>query len=112
VIATGVVANGAQWKDYKGYLNRMMLTVQGRWDRLSIDRKGEAPTGTRIVVRFTLDAKGGIAEILDVESTSDEAGKQCCLTAITSSAPYDRWTSEMIAALGSSQEISFSFYYE
>jgi hypothetical protein len=65
-----------------------------------------------VTVKFTMNSKGEITEILDVENTSTEQGKQSCLSAITLTAPYGQWTDDMIAILGNSQEMTFRFYYE
>jgi hypothetical protein len=65
-----------------------------------------------VTVKFTLDSKGKITEILQVESTSTEQGKQSCVSAITLTAPYGDWTDDMIAMLGNSQDLTFVFYYE
>jgi hypothetical protein len=59
-----------------------------------------------------MDLHGKITEILDVESTSSEQGKQSCVSAITLTAPYGDWTDDMIAVLGNSQELTFRFYYQ
>jgi hypothetical protein len=59
-----------------------------------------------------MDLHGKITEILDVESTSSEQGKQSCVSSITLTAPYGDWTDDMIAVLGNSQELTFRFYYQ
>jgi len=37
---------------------------------------------------------------------------RACVSAITTRAPYGDWTDDMIAVLGSEQEMTFSFYYQ
>jgi hypothetical protein len=64
------------------------------------------------MIKFTLDQHGKVAEILDVQNNSSELGKQSCVSAITMSAPFGEWTEEMIAALGSSQDLTFRFYFQ
>jgi hypothetical protein len=59
-----------------------------------------------------MDLHGKITEIVSVESTSSEQGKQSCLTAITMTAPYGDWSDDMIAVLGTSQDLTFDFYYQ
>jgi hypothetical protein len=63
-------------------------------------------------VKFTLDSKGRVTEILDVENNSSEQGKASCVSAITLTAPYGDWTPDMIAVLGNSQNFTFQFYYQ
>ncbi len=108
----GPVAYSAKWSSYGAYLHKMMEAIQIQWDRILIDSRTEPPSGSYVTVKFTMDSKGRVTEILDVESTSSEQGKQSCISAITLTAPYGDWTEDMIAVLGNSQELTFRFYYE
>jgi hypothetical protein len=108
----GPVAVSAKWSNYGAYLHKMMEAIQIQWDRILIDSRTEPPSGTSVTVKFTMDLHGKITEIIDVNSTSSEQGKQSCLTAITMTAPYGDWTDDMIAVLGNSQELTFVFYYQ
>jgi hypothetical protein len=108
----GPVAYSAKWSSYGAYLHKMMEAIQIQWDRILIDSRTEPPAGSYVTVKFTMDSKGRITQILEVESTSSEQGKQSCITAITMTAPYGDWTDDMIAVLGNSQDLTFRFYYE
>ena len=108
----GRVAFSAKWSNYGAYLHKMMEAIQIQWDRILIDSRTQPPSGSYVTVKFTMDSHGKITEILDVESTSSEQGKQSCVSAITMTAPYGEWTDDMIAILGQSQELTFRFYYE
>ena len=108
----GPVAFSAKWSNYGAYLHKMMEAIQIQWDRILLDSRTEPPSGSYVTVKFTMDSKGRITEILDVESTSSEQGKQSCVSAITLTAPYGDWTDDMIAVLGNSQELTFRFYYQ
>jgi hypothetical protein len=108
----GPVAYSAKWSAYGEYLHRMMEAIQIQWDRILIDSHTEPPSNTTVTVKFSIDTHGKISEILNVESTSSEQGKQSCISAITLTAPYGEWTPDMIAVLGDSQELTFQFYYQ
>jgi hypothetical protein len=108
----GPVAVSAKWSNYGAYLHKMIEAIQIQWDRILTESRTEPPSNTVVTVKFTMDSKGKITEILNVESTSSEQGKQSCLTAITMTAPYGDWTDDMIAVLGTSQELTFQFYYQ
>lgn len=108
----GPAAYSAKWSSYGAYLHKMMEAIQIQWDRILIDSRTEPPSGTSVKIKFTLDSKGKITEIMDVDNNSSEQGKQSCLTAITMTAPYGEWTPDMIAMLGESQELTFVFYYQ
>jgi hypothetical protein len=90
----------------------MMEAIQIQWDRILIESRTEPPSNTVVTVKFTLDFHGKVTSIVDIKNTSDEQGKQSCLDAITTTAPYGEWTDDMIATLGSSQELTFQFYYQ
>jgi len=108
----GPVAYSAKWSKYGEYLHKMMEAIQIQWDRILIDSRTEPPSDTHVVIKFTMDLHGKITEIVSVESTSSEQGKQSCLTAITMTAPYGDWSDDMIAVLGTSQDLTFDFYYQ
>jgi hypothetical protein len=90
----------------------MIEAIQVQWERILIESRTEPPSGTTVTVKFTMDSKGRITEILDVENNSSEQGKASCISAITNTAPYGDWTDDMIAVLGNSQELTFKFYYQ
>ena len=108
----GPVAYSSKWSKYGEYLHKMMEAIQIQWDRILLDSRTEPPSGTHVVVKFTMDLHGRITDIAEVETTSSEQGKQSCLTAITMTAPYGDWSDDMIAVLGTSQELTFDFYYQ
>jgi hypothetical protein len=108
----GPVAYSAKWSAYGAYLHKMMEAIQIQWDRILLDSHTEPPSGTYVTIKFTLDLHGKVTEIMDVENSSSEQGKQSCLSAITLTAPYGDWTDDMIAVLGNSQELTFQFYYQ
>jgi hypothetical protein len=107
----GMVACDAKWSSYGPYLSRMMEAVHGEWDRTLIDSRVAPPPGSHVTVKFTMDWKGYIREILDVESTSSDQGRQSCITAINMASPYGEWTDTMIATLGASQQLTLRFDY-
>jgi hypothetical protein len=108
----GAIAYDAKWSNYGAYLHKMLEAIQLQWERILVESQTEPPSGSYVPIKFTLDSKGKITEIIDVENTSSEQGKQSCLSAITLTAPYGDWTDDMIAVLGNSQELTFRFYYE
>jgi hypothetical protein len=108
----GPVAFSAKWSAYGEYLHKMIEAIQIQWDRILIESRTEPPSNTVVTVKFTMDFHGKVTEIIDVENTSSEQGKQSCLSAITMTAPYGEWTDDMRAVLGDSQELTFQFYYQ
>jgi hypothetical protein len=108
----GPIAVSAKWSAYGEYLHKMMEAIQIQWDRILIESRTEPPSNTTVTVKFTMDIHGKITEIVNVDSTSTEQGKQSCISAITRPAPHGEWTPDMIAVLGDSQDLTFQFYYQ
>lgn len=108
----GATAYSAKWNSYGAYLHKMLEAIQVQWDRILTDSETAPPSGSYVDVKFTIDSKGKIDEIVSVENTSSEQGKASCLSAVTMTAPYGEWTPDMIAMLGDTQDITIRFYYE
>ena len=106
----GLTASDAFQSSYGEYLQRMIEDIQIAWDNI-LEHAGNIPEGTTVNVRFRLSSDGKI-EILETKSTSSEQGQQACVAAIGTPAPYEKWTPDMIALLGDSQELGFMFFYE
>ena len=108
----GMAAVDAKWSNYAVYLQRMIETVQRQWDALLSD--GHYPSsGSTVTVKFKINSEGVIASVDHVDSGM--AGPQAegyCVTAITKPSPYGKWTDDMIAMLGTEQEMTFVFYYQ
>ncbi len=108
----GAVAYDAKWSSYGEYLKKFIETVQVQWERI-LDQANSYPTpGTTVTVTFRMDSSGDITEIIKVESSGGRSAKDACMSAIVARKPYGPWTDDMIAALGKSQEITFTFLYQ
>jgi hypothetical protein len=110
--AVGVTSFSAKWSAYGAYLHKMFYDIQTRWDKILANGGKEPPSGTHVSVKFRINAKGQVTEIVDVEGTSDVSGKKACVAAVTLSAPYDKWTDDMIDVLGTSQVLTLVFTYQ
>lgn len=108
----GPVAYDTKWNEYGSYLSRLIESVQFQWERLLITGKIYPPSGTTVTVKFVLNDEGKIADILKVDNHSTDHGAKACVSAIIDPAPYGVWSSDMKAALGNQQELTFTFYYQ
>ena len=108
----GPTAVDAKWSNYGVYLQRMIETVQIQWDRILLSSSLYPPSGTTVTVSFRMDSDGKITTIIDVKNTSSDQGKEACISAITARSPYGKWSDDMIAVLGDSQDMTFTFYYQ
>ncbi len=108
----GPTAVDARWSNYGVYLQRMIETVQIQWDRILLSSTLYPPSGTTVTVSFRMDSDGKITTIIDVKNTSSDQGKEACISAITARSPYGKWSDDMVAMLGDSQDMTFTFYYQ
>lgn len=108
----GPIAIDAKWSNYGAYLQRMIETVQLQWERLLSESKVYPVSGSTVDVKFVMNSEGAIARIINVESTATDAASRACMSAITERSPYGKWTDDMIALLGSEQEMTFKFFYQ
>lgn len=107
----GLAGIDSRWSNYGAYLQRLIDAVQGQFDRLNDESRIMPPTGTVVTVKFRMNKEGAISEIISAESTGGKQAETICVTSITSRSPYGKWTDDMIAMLGDSQEMTWRFYY-
>ena len=107
----GPTAIDARWSAYGQYMQQLIETVQVQWERILDQTRVMPPSGSTVSVKFRLDSSGTVSEILNSESTGGTQAERACISAITARSPYGKWTDDMVAALGESQEMTFTFYY-
>jgi hypothetical protein len=112
VIVRGLSSVDPNWKPYVQYLSGMVSRINGEWDHILATAKNFPKSGTAVSVKFRLNSDGRVAEIIDVKGNTTAFGEQACLAAITEPAPFGKWSPDMIAKLGDSQVLGFTFYYE
>lgn len=108
----GPIAVDARWSNYGAYLQRMIETVQIQWDSIVRESLVYPPAGSTVEVKFIIDSDGAITRVVNVESTATDAAARACMSAITDRSPYGKWTEDMIAVLGTQQEMTFKFFYQ
>lgn len=109
----GPVAVDARWSNYGVYLQKMIEAVQMQWDRLISEGKAYPTPGSMVTVKFKINSDGAISSIVNVDGgMTGPQGEAYCVSAITTRAPYGKWTDDMVAMLGSEQEMTFVFFYQ
>ncbi len=106
----GVVGIDARWSEYGDYMQEFIEIVQASWYAILEESRVSPHSGTYVAVKFRLNSVGEI-EVLGKEATAGEQGIYACLSALTARQPYRKWTDQMRAVLGDSQEMTFTFYY-
>ena len=108
----GGVSYNAKWSSYGEYLQRLIDSVQGQWERLIMRSAFYPVSGSLVRVVFKLNDQGEISEIVGVSGGGGELAQRMCVSAITERAPYGEWTEDMRATLGKEQELGFTFFYQ
>jgi hypothetical protein len=109
----GVYAVDSRFNAYGEYLQELIDTVDAQFQKLTGEMTTYPPAHTMVTIRFKLNSKGEIAEIvqIDGEEKVGRVGTYTALDSIRSRAPYHPWTKEMVAVLGDETELIFSFLY-
>ena len=107
----GAVAYNAKWSAYGEYLQKFIESVDIQWQRIVEQSNIYPVAGTKVVVTFRMNSKGNISQIVKVESSGGRAVQDGCVSAIVARDPYGAWPDDMITALGDSQELTFTFFY-
>jgi hypothetical protein len=109
----GMAAVDARWSNYGVYLQRMIETVQIQWDTLVSEGKNYPSRGSTVTVKFKINSDGAISRVTNVDGgMSGPQAEGYCVSAITKPSPFGKWTDNMVAMLGTEQEMTFVFYYQ
>jgi hypothetical protein len=107
----GRIAVNARFSEFGDYLQELIDVVDAQWNRILRQMSTYPPAGSVVTVVFRINSQGEV-KILDVEEgTAGRPGALACVNAITARMPYRPWTREMVAVLGTEQDITFGFYY-
>jgi hypothetical protein len=109
----GVTGIDAHWSAYGQYLQKLIEAIQLRWDDLIAASKHYPQQGSTVTVTFVLNSEGKIDAIRKVDATADNLATNWCVSAISPNEgfTYGPWTDDMIAMLGTTQELTFTFMY-
>jgi hypothetical protein len=110
----GASALDPKWGAYQPYEQRIIEVVQDQWLKILAENGLQPVSGSQVSVKFVITSKGEISRIVIADRSAGipDAVARACVNAVTSRAPYGVWTPEMVAALGSEQEITLSFTYQ
>lgn len=106
----GAVAYNAKWSAYGEYMQKFIESVDVQWQRIVEQSNVYPVAGTKVAVKFRINSKGEILEV-EPKSTGGRAAIASCVSAIVFRKSYGAWPDDMVAVLGESQEITFTFFY-
>jgi hypothetical protein len=107
----GIAGWDARWSNYGEYLQRLIDTVQAEWDNLLNNTNAYPPSGSQVQVTFVLNSAGSV-KFVKVDGNAGDLGQKYCVSAITDRSPFGKWTDDMVAMMGSEQQLTFTFYYQ
>jgi hypothetical protein len=108
----GIAAWDARWSNYGQYLQQLIDDVQAGWDNLLNNSGALPPSGTYVEVTFRLKSDGTVSSIVKVDGNAGDLGQKYCVSAITDRGSYGKWTDDMVAMMGTEQDLTFTFYYQ
>ena len=106
----GPIGYDARWSEYGDYMQEFIDIVDAQWRRINSESAVSPKPGTHVIVTFKLNSRGE-TEITNVVETAGKTSVYACQAAIEARQPYRKWSEQMIAVLGDSQTLTFSFYY-
>ena len=97
---------------FGNYDSQMIYAIQQRWyyfldqGRFAFEKSG------KVVVRFKLDADGGVRDVTVQESNVGDILSFYCTSAIVEPSPYSKWSQDMRRIVGAdTRELTFTFFY-
>jgi len=113
---TGVVKNNrmainSRLTEFGVYLDRVLEMIDRRWRQLSYDTRSISLNGNWVTIRFMITREGSVTDLKVIESGVGRWEEIMSVDSIKDPAPYPRWTPEMIAALGTEEEITIKYIY-
>jgi hypothetical protein len=102
----------AKATSFGAYDSAIVNAVTQHWyDLLDSHQFAQDRTG-KVMVRFKLSFDGTVSEMEVLENTVGELLSYVCQEAISESAPFGQWPSDMRREIGANyREITFTFYY-
>jgi TPR repeat protein len=109
-----VIAHNALRREYGAYLARIIDAVNTQWDkniRAKLEGGFSYPLAeSKVRVTFRLNKEGDVS-ILNVDGSADTVWSRVPVDAVAQRAPYGVWSDDMIANMGNSTDITFTFSY-
>ena len=114
VARIGEIAVDCKLHPYGVYVQQMLQAIESQWYQLV---KGSLPyiqkdkIPQKIVYSFLLNSKGKVEALTALGSQEDTLASDLCRQAISSRAPFGKWSEEMIKDLGGTDVITIKFSY-
>lgn len=112
VSRSGKTAIDTNFSEFGVYWNRTLEAIELKWNSLVRNSyRSIAFDGSSVTVEFTLTRDGQVKNLRIVQSGVGRLPETLAVDAIQSPAPFDEWTPEMIAQMGTETVKTISFFY-
>lgn len=112
VARTGRVAFNARYTEFGVYWNRVLEIIELRWNSLVRNNlRSITFNNSSITIQFVLTRQGQIRDVRVVRTEVGRLPEALALDSIQSPAPFDEWTPEMIARMGTETVEEITFIY-
>ncbi len=110
-IRIGRLALDAQYSEFGEYWTRVAEIIERRWRNILYNSRSVAFRGARVTVKFDITREGEVENVEILFSDAGRLAETISTDAITSEAPYFRWTPEMILRMGDRSSFRVTFIY-
>ncbi|MCC5806036.1 MAG: hypothetical protein JJU00_06870 [Opitutales bacterium] len=110
-IRIGRLALDAQYSEFGEYWTRVAEIIERRWRNILYNSRSVAFRGARVTVKFEITREGEVENVEILFSDAGRLAETISTDAITSEAPYFRWTPEMILRMGDRSSFRVTFIY-
>jgi len=107
----GSVSCTPEWNRHDPYLQKLIHSIEERWKASLGSADEPAAPGSYVSVKFLLSADGNVVRFEGSSGNGSAATNALCERAVRGSGSYGRWTEPMIRDLGTSQQITLTFFY-
>jgi hypothetical protein len=106
----GALAIDATFSEFGEYEQQFYAAIQTGWYQ-EIEFFQPIDTGSRVHVRFRIQADGTVDKVEAVKSTASKIATVICENAISKRSPFRPWTEEMVRVFGEERWINVVFNY-
>lgn len=111
VVRIGRLALDAQYSEFGEYWTRVAEIIERRWRNILYNSRSVAFRGARVTVEFEITREGEVEGARILHSDAGRLAETISIDAITSEAPYFRWTPDMILRMGDRSSFRVTFIY-
>ncbi|MCD8482853.1 MAG: hypothetical protein LR015_09440 [Verrucomicrobia bacterium] len=110
-IRVGNLAFDAEHSEFGEYWRRVAEVIEARWRSILFSTRAVAYSGNRVTVEFFITREGNVEDVRILGSDANRLAETISIDAITSEAPFFRWSPEMILSMGERTSARITFIY-